>query len=98
MLPNLSTPVDATRLDTTVVFYGDGEPKTPGGMLRHLAEFDSTIGLELDNFSLGGTVQQLEERCADMLGKEAAIFMPTGTLANHIAIRTLCGSKPRAVV
>jgi threonine aldolase len=33
-----------------------------------------------------------------MLGKEAAVFMPTGTLANHLAIRQLCGVKPRAVV
>ena len=24
--------------------------------------------------------------------------MPTGTLANHLAIRTLCGDKPRAIV
>ena len=84
--------------DTAVCFYGDGEPKTPGSMLRYLAEFHNTIGLETDNFSLGGTVQHLEERCAAMLGKEAAIFMPTGTLANHLAIRTLCGNKPRAVV
>ena len=27
-----------------------------------------------------------------------AAFMPTGTLANHLAIRNLCGRKPRAVV
>jgi threonine aldolase len=98
MLPNLIAPVDATHADNTVVFYGDGEPKIPGSMLQRLAAFDSTLGLALDNYSLGGTVQQLEERCADMLGKEATIFMPTGTLANHIALRTLCGSRPRAIV
>ena len=41
---------------------------------------------------------QLEARFAEILGKGAAIFMPTGTLANHLAIRTLCGTKPRAIV
>ena len=41
---------------------------------------------------------ELERRIAEALGKEAAVFMPTGTLANHIAIRQLCGDKRRAVV
>ena len=58
----------------------------------------SNVGYEPDNYTLGGTVQALEEKLADLLGKEAAIFLPTGTMANHFAIRALCGSKPRAVV
>ena len=33
------------------------------------------------------TVLALEERVADMLGKEAAAFTPSGTMANQIAIR-----------
>lgn len=35
---------------------------------------------------------------AELLGKEAAVFMPTGTLANHLAVRMLCGNRPRAIV
>jgi len=84
--------------DISVVFRGDGEPKTPEGLLRILAEFDSKVGIEADSFSRGGTVGLLEKRFAEMLEKEAAIFMPTGTLANHLAIRKLCGLRPRAVV
>lgn len=91
-------PVGDVRPDNTVIFRGDGEPKTPSAMLQRLAEFDTEVGLEADSYSLGGNVQQLEERCDQMLGKEAAVFMPTGTLANHLAIRKLCGVKPRAVV
>ena len=87
-----------TPSDRTVVFRGDGEPKTPSTMLRELAEFDQEFSLEADSYSLGGNVEQLEKKCAEMLGKEAAVFMPTGTLANHLAIRKLCGIKPRAVV
>ena len=82
----------------TVIFRGDGEPKTPLTMLQQLAEFDQKFTLKEDSYSLGGTVEQLEEKCAEMLGKEAAVFMPTGTLANHLAIRKLCGVKPRAIV
>ena len=82
----------------TVIFRGDGEPKTPSMMLQQLAEFDQKFMLKEDSYSLGGNVEQLEKKCAEMLGKEAAVFMPTGTLANHLAIRKLCGIKPRAIV
>ena len=84
--------------DNTVIFRGDGEPKTPSTMLQRLAEFDQKFALEVDSYSLGGNVEQLETKCAEILGKEAAVFMPTGTLANHLAIRKLCGVKPRAIV
>lgn len=34
------------------------------------------------------TVRQLEARVAELLGKEAAIFVPSGTMANLLAIKT----------
>ena len=33
------------------------------------------------------TVTALEERVADLLGKEAAVFVPSGTMANQLALR-----------
>ena len=33
-----------------------------------------------------------------MLGKERAVFMPTGTLANHMAVRALAGGPSRVIV
>jgi threonine aldolase len=81
-----------------VVFRGDGEPQTAQELIRRLQAFDGAVGIAPDSFARGGTVDRLEQRCAQMLGKEAAVFMPTGTLANHLAIRQLCGVKPRAVV
>jgi threonine aldolase len=33
------------------------------------------------------TVRRLEERVADLLGREAALFVPTGTMANQVALR-----------
>lgn len=33
------------------------------------------------------TVRALEERTASLLGKEAAVFMPTGTMTNQVALR-----------
>jgi threonine aldolase len=32
------------------------------------------------------TIRALEERTADLLGKEAAVFVPSGTMANQIAV------------
>ena len=35
------------------------------------------------------TVNLLEEKVAEIFGKEAAVFTPTGSLANQLGIRTL---------
>ena len=37
------------------------------------------------------TVRALEERVAALLGKEAALFTPSGTMANQLALGALCG-------
>ena len=89
---------DSRKAETAVVFRGDGEPALPRLLLGHLAEVEAEIGFEPDSYSLGGNVAALENHFAESLGKEAAIFMPTGTLANHLAIRALCGGRPRAIV
>jgi len=89
---------DSEGGQTAVVFRGDGEPLSPDVLLHQLAAVAAEIGLKPDSYSLGGSVADLESYFSETLGKEAAVFMPTGTLANHLAIRALCGVKPRAVV
>ena len=37
------------------------------------------------------TVHALEERVAGLFGKEAALFTPTGSMANVLAVRSLVG-------
>ena len=90
--------LDPADSETAVVFRGDGEPDSPRLLLERLAQISAGPGFESDSYSLGGSVAALERYFADALGKEAAIFMPTGTLANHLAIRALCDGKPRAIV
>ena len=51
-----------------------------------------------DSYGLGGMIHQFEEKIARKLGKEKAIYMPTGTLANHIALRKHCNMEKRAIV
>ncbi|HEX5825631.1 MAG TPA: GntG family PLP-dependent aldolase [Candidatus Limnocylindrales bacterium] len=42
-----------------------------------------------DQFGEDPTTNRLQERVAAMLGHEAALWLPTGTMANQVAIRTL---------
>ncbi len=81
---------DPLESGSAVVFRGDGEPKSTRSFLLQLADIESDVGLDPDTYSLGGSVAALESHFAAALGKESAIFMPTGTLANHLAIRALC--------
>ena len=43
-----------------------------------------------DVIDIDPTVVALQERTAELLGKEAAIFMPSGTMTNQIALRVHC--------
>ena len=36
------------------------------------------------------TINRLQERLAEMLGKEAAVFVPSGTMSNQIGVRVHC--------
>jgi len=42
-----------------------------------------------DQFGEDPSVNLLQERVAELLGKEAALWMPTGTMVNQVALRTL---------
>jgi threonine aldolase len=42
-----------------------------------------------DQFGEDPTANALQERVASLLGKEAALWLPSGTMANQVAIRTL---------
>jgi threonine aldolase len=77
---------------------GDGigiSPREYAALLNRLCE-----GREVsaDNYLLGGEVDAFERHWATLLGKEAAVFMPSGTLANQLALRVLAGSKRRVIV
>ena len=55
------------------------------GMRRAMAE--ATVGD--DQYGEDPTVNALQERIARMLGKETALFVPSGTMANQIALKLL---------
>jgi len=42
-----------------------------------------------DQFGEDPSINRLQERVASLLGKEAALWLPTGTMANQVALRVL---------
>lgn len=76
----------------------DGLNLTPREYSELLMKFTEKDQFEADFYSLGSCVEKLEIKFANLLGKEAAVFMPTGTLANHLAIRALSGLNKRVIV
>jgi len=86
----------ATPEKSPVQANGDGIHHTPAEyaeLLKKLAP-----GIEPDDYSRGGVVAKLEQSVAAALGKETAVWLSTGTLANHLAVRMLAGEKRRVVV
>ena len=79
-------------------FIGDGLNFTPSEYAQLLVKLTADKKVEADSYSLGGSIETLEIKFASLLGKEAAIFMPTGTLANQLAIRVLAGNSSRVIV
>src|SRR3954454_17934000 len=86
------------RGDPIVQFRSDGLGLSPAAYARLLAEIAESRSIAEDDYSRDGVVAELEGRMAALLGKEAAVFMPSGTLANHLALRLLTRNGRRVLV
>ena len=90
-------PADFPPIDARSVWLvGDDESRQPADTTARLAALASAPGAPRDSYLAGGAVEELEQRFAALLGKQACAFFPTGTLANNVALRVLCGEHPHA--
>ena len=62
-------------------------PRRPGETLAQLADWCEERELLWDHYGQGVVLQALEEELAGRFGKPAAVFLPTGTMAQQIAMR-----------
>lgn len=69
-----------------ITFYSDTQTRPTPAMRRAMAEAE--VGDEQRGED--PTTNALCARVADLLGKEAAVFLPSGTMANEIALRVHC--------
>lgn len=88
----------APSLDDAVVLSGDAVPQSAEGYARKLQELVEKHDKPMDFYLKEGAVAELEAKFSALLGKEDTVFMPTGTLANHVALRLLCGESRHALV
>jgi threonine aldolase len=84
--------------DHTVHLSGDGLALPPHAYTALLDQLTRSAGVDQDVYLLGGEIERFERRWATLLGKETAVFMPSGTLANQLALRALAGTRRRAIV
>ena len=90
-------PAPAER-GSRVNFIWDGLGLNPNEYAAQLQQAVAARDFAADYYSLGGAIAALEQKFAAVLGKEAAMFVPTGTLANHLAVRKLAGNNRRVAL
>lgn len=71
--------------DRLIDLRSDTLTRPTAGMRQAMA--DAPVGD--DQYGEDVSVNALEARIADLLGKEAAVFVPSGTMANQIAVKVL---------
>lgn len=93
--PNASPEVADNR---TVNFISAGEMLEPQDYIQKLLEISKKSGIEQDSFAAGGCVTALEKKFEELTGMEKAVFVPTGTMANQLAISLLSGDRAKVIV
>jgi len=81
-----------------IKFFGDGEMFEPEDYLIELQKAHAATAIIRDRYGSGGVVEALEKKFAALTGKEKSIYMPTGTMANQLAIAVLSGENTKVFV
>lgn len=84
--------------NSIIKFFGDGEMFEPGEYINELQKAHAANAIVRDRYGQGGVVEALEKKFVEITGKEKAIYMPSGTMANQFAITTLCGENTKIFV
>ena len=97
---SLSEGINENAADSkaAVNFIYDGPMFSPQDYLAKLNEIDKGDPIEIDYYYKGGVTKALEEEFARITGKEKAIYLPTGTMANQLAIKLLNGNNTKVIV
>jgi threonine aldolase len=86
---------DELRAQCTSFLSHHGQ-RTPMQALDEISSLGAELGTDM--YGAGGAVAALEERVRDLLGKPAVVFMPSGTMAQQIALRIHADRSGRKVV
>lgn len=89
--------LDALRRQCARIVPGHREAE-PGAELIETGQWCRAHGWHADRYGQGALIEAFEAKVAALLGKEAAVFMPSGTMAQQIALRIWCERAGRAHV
>jgi len=81
-----------------VYFINDGIFYKPVDYIEQLQLIQQQHAITRDFYGSDGTMKELLDKCCEITGKEAAIYMPSGTLANQLALQVLSGDHPKVIV
>lgn len=84
--------------EPVVRFFYDGAGFDAASNLEALQSIHAREPIKRDFYGQGGVVEAMEKKFAEITGKEKAIYMPTGTMANQLAIAVLSGEKTKVFV
>jgi len=84
--------------EPVVRFYGDGDLFDGAAYWEQLQLAHAKQPIKVDRYGNGGAIEELQNKFAAITGKEKAIFMPTGTMANQLAISVLSGENTKVFV
>lgn len=93
-----SANIRKSKASKPVNFIIEGPLYTPEEYLVELTKINESSSIQGDFYGSGGVVAELEEKFAKLTNKPKALYMPSGTMANELAIRVLCGDKTKAIV
>src|ERR1700749_884474 len=90
---NIDTPTKSV-----ISFTDDGVHYAPAEYIAKLQEINAKEPIGADVYGQGGSLAKLQKQFAAITGKEAATYMPTGTMANQQAISVLSGENTKIFV
>ena len=88
------TPAEGPEIE----FFSDGRSYSETEYISLLQRIHSQQPIKRDFYGRGGVVAALEKKFEAITGKEKAIFMPSGTMANQLAISVLSGENTKVFV
>lgn len=91
-------PANGTEAQSMINFIYDGLELSPDAYLQKLKEISGSQPIQPDFYGSGGVTKLLEEKFAKLTGKEKAIYLPTGTMANQLALKLLNQHNTKVIV
>lgn len=84
--------------DTCHTYFYGHKDKSATDLFTRMSEFCAEHNVDIDGYGEGEFIQAFEQKIADLLGFEKAVFIVTGTMAQSIALQIACDQRRNPIV